>query len=98
MEGCRIVSVKSRIEEKLNAAFSPESLTVVDESHLHAGHSGALPGGETHFRLTMVAAAFAGKSRVERHRMVNDALADEFSGRLHALALHATAPGETSRG
>ena len=98
MEGCRIVSVKSRIEEKLNAAFSPESLTVVDESHLHAGHSGARPGGETHFRVAIVAAAFAGKNRVERHRIINETLADEFAGRLHALALNAAAPGEPSRG
>ena len=98
MEGCRIVSVKSRIEEKLTTTFSPESLTVIDESHRHAGHSGALPGGETHFRVAIVASAFAGKSRVERHRMVNEALAEELRGRLHALALHATAPGEAPRG
>jgi BolA family transcriptional regulator, general stress-responsive regulator len=98
MEGCRIVSVKSRIEEKLKSTFNPVTLTVVDESHLHAGHAGAMPGGETHFRVTIVASAFSGKNRVERHRMINEALAEEFLGRLHALALHATAPEETSRG
>ena len=90
--------VKSRIEEKLAKAFQPESLRVVDESHLHAGHSGARPGGETHFRVTLVSAAFAGKSRIERHRMVNSTLADELAGPVHALAVHAMAPGEPARG
>ena len=98
MEGCRSVSVKSRIEQKLTSAFDPVSLTVVDELHRHAGHSGALPGGETHFNVTIVAAAFAGKNRLERHRMVNETLAEEFSGRLHALALNATAPANPKRG
>ena len=94
MEDCVIVSVKSRIEEKLAAALQPESLRVVDESHLHAGHAGSRPEGETHYRVYVVAAAFEGKSRVERHRMVNAALAEELAGRVHALAVHATAPGE----
>jgi BolA protein len=95
---CCIVSVKSQIEEKLQVAFRPESLQVVDESHLHAGHAGARPEGETHFRVTLVSPAFAGKSRVERHRMVNSALADELAGPVHALAVHASAPGETAGG
>ncbi len=92
------MSVRIRIEEKLERLFGPESLRVVDESHLHAGHAGHRPEGETHFRVYMVAAAFAGKSRVERHRMVNEALADELAGPVHALAVHPAAPGEEGRG
>jgi BolA protein len=95
-KSCSIVSVKSRIEKKLQIAFQPESLGVVDESHLHAGHAGARPEGETHFRVTLVSPVFAGKSRVERHRLVNSALAEELAGPVHALAVHASAPGETS--
>lgn len=95
---CGIVLVKSRIEEKLTQAFHPESLLVVDESHLHAGHAGAREGGESHFRVTLVSAAFAGKSRVERHRMVNSVLSDELAGPVHALAVHPSAPGERERG
>jgi BolA protein len=94
-KGCGIVSVKSRIEEKLQVAFRPAELRVVDESHLHAGHAGARPEGETHFRVTLVSPAFAGKSRVERHRMVNSALSEELAGPVHALAVHASAPEET---
>jgi len=88
------VSVKSSLEEKLTEAFHPDTLIVVDESHLHAGHAGSRPGGETHFRVTIVAPAFTGKSRVERHRLVNTALAAELAGPVHALAIQATAPGE----
>jgi BolA protein len=91
---CGIVLVRSRIEEKLKEAFHPESLSVVDESHMHKGHAGARPGGETHFRVTLVSDAFAGKSRVERHRMVNSVLADELAGPVHALAVQPSAPGE----
>jgi BolA protein len=94
---CVIVLVKSRIEEKLAAAFRPESLTVADESHLHAGHAGARPGGETHFRVTIVSPAFTGKSRLERHRMVNAVLADELAGPVHALAVKTNAPGEAAQ-
>ena len=90
------MSVGSRIETKLREAFAPESLSVVDESHLHEGHAGHRPGGETHFRVALVSAAFAGKSRVERHRMINAALADELASRVHALAIKASAPGENS--
>ncbi len=91
------MSVKGQIEEKLSRALQPESLNVVDESHLHAGHAGSRPGGETHFRVTVVAKSFAGKSRVERHRMVNNVLAEELAGPVHALALHPQAPGEEDR-
>ena len=82
------------ITVKLTEAFMPESLTVVDESDQHQGHAGHRPGGETHFRVTIVAEAFRGKSRLQRHRMVNEALAAELSGEVHALAIHASAPGE----
>ena len=82
------------ITEKLTAAFSPQSLKVLDESHLHAGHAGSREGGQTHYRLYIVSDAFKEKSRVERHRMINDALKAELAGGVHALAIHASAPGE----
>jgi BolA protein len=82
------------IAKKLTEALVPESLKVEDESHRHEGHAGARPGGETHFRVYIVSQAFAGKSRVERHRLINDILADELKGSVHALAVHAQAPGE----
>jgi BolA protein len=82
------------ITRKLTEAFAPESLRVVDESHRHAGHAGHRPGGESHFRLYIVSEAFRGKSRLERHRMINAALEAELAGGIHALAIHAEAPGE----
>ncbi|MEA2944705.1 MAG: BolA family transcriptional regulator, ral stress-responsive regulator [Alphaproteobacteria bacterium] len=82
------------ITEKLTKAFTPESLDVQDESHQHAGHAGHRPGGQTHFRVHIVADAFRGKSRIERHRMINETLSSELAGDIHALAIHATAPGE----
>jgi BolA family transcriptional regulator, general stress-responsive regulator len=88
------MSVQQAITEKLTAAFRPESLKVVDESHQHEGHAGHRPGGETHFRVYIVAPAFTGKTRLERHRMINETLAAELAGRVHALAIHAAAPGE----
>jgi BolA protein len=84
------------ITTRLIAAFSPESLRVEDESHLHEGHAGHRPGGETHFRLYIVADAFRGKSRLDRHRMINAALAAELKSGVHALAIHAQAPRETT--
>ena len=83
------------ITEKLTQAFAPESLRVVDESHQHEGHAGHRPGGQTHFRVYIVSPAFQGKSRLERHRMINAALANELQGGIQALAIHASAPGET---
>jgi BolA protein len=83
------------ITNKLSKAFAPQSLAVVDESHQHAGHAGHRPGGETHFRVSIVAEAFRGKSRIERHRMINAILAAELAGGVHALAIHASAPGES---
>ncbi|WP_407160708.1 BolA family protein [Bradyrhizobium sp. STM 3557] len=88
------MSTKDAIIEKLREAFSPESLEVQDESHLHEGHAGHRPGGETHFRVYIVSQAFSGKSRVERHRMINAALSAELASTVHALALHIKAPGE----
>ena len=82
------------ITTKLIAAFAPKSLHVEDESHLHEGHAGHRPGGESHFRLYIVSEAFRGKSRVERHRMINTTLANELKAHVHALAIHAQAPGE----
>ena len=82
------------ITRKLTEAFNPESLRVVDESHYHVGHAGHRPGGETHFRLYIVARAFQGKSRIERHRMINAVLAEPLARGVHALVIHATAPGE----
>ena len=88
------MSTRDRITEKLSAAFTPERLDVQDKFHLHAGHAGSRPGGETHYRVHIVSTAFQGKSRIERHRMVNTALAQELAGSVHALAIHAAAPGE----
>jgi len=82
------------IEAKLRTAFAPAALSVVDESHLHAGHAGARPEGETHFRVRIVSAVFAGLPRIARHRAVNEALKDELAGPVHALAIVAKAPGE----
>lgn len=87
-------SVADAIRAKLARAFAPERLVVVDESHLHAGHAGARRGGESHFRVELVAAAFAGLPRVERQRRVHAALADELAGPVHALSVSARAPGE----
>lgn len=85
---------KDVIIEKLTKAFAPESLRVVDESDQHEGHAGHRPGGETHFRVYIVAQAFRGKTRVQRHRLINDALAAELAAGVHALAIHAAAPDE----
>ena len=85
------------VEKRLREAFAPESLTVTDESHLHAGHSGWREGGGTHIRVAIVAAAFEGQTRVMRHRAVNEALAPELDAGLHALAIDARAPGEPTR-
>ena len=86
--------VKDQIAEKLSAALAPQSLDVEDESQNHAGHAGHRPGGQTHFKVYIVSEAFRGKSRLERHRMINQLLAAELAGGVHALAIHANAPGE----
>jgi BolA family transcriptional regulator, general stress-responsive regulator len=89
------MTAKDTITKKLNEAFHPESLDVIDESHLHEGHAGHRPGGETHFRVYIVSKAFDGKTRIDRHRMINTLLAEELAGGVHALAIKAQAPGET---
>jgi BolA protein len=88
------MSVEDQIREKLTRAFAPVALEVVNDSHRHAGHAGSPDTGESHFTVKMVSAAFAGKSRVERHRLVNQALAAELAGPVHALAIDARAPDE----
>lgn len=90
----RTMTVRDRITNKLNDAFAPQQLSVIDESHLHEGHAGHRAGGETHFRVEIMSSAFAGKSRIDRHRMINAALASELADRVHALAIKAAAPDE----
>jgi BolA protein len=89
-----MASVQEILHAKLNSAFAPVDLEVRDDSHLHAGHAGARPEGETHFSVHIVADAFCDISRVQRHRMINKTLADELAGPVHALAINAHAPGE----
>jgi BolA family transcriptional regulator, general stress-responsive regulator len=84
------------ITERLTEAFAPTALRVVDESHRHEGHAGHRPGGQTHFRVYIVSEAFRGKSRLERHRLINATLSAELAGGIHALAIHANAPGEAA--
>jgi BolA family transcriptional regulator, general stress-responsive regulator len=86
--------VKAAIEKKLGEGLSPRRLSIVDESHLHAGHAHAPDGGESHFRVEVVSAAFAGLSRVARQRLVYGLLAEEMQGRVHALALRTLTPEE----
>lgn len=91
------VKVAEIIEKKLAAAFAPERLDLKDESHLHAGHAGARPDGESHFRLLIVSARFEGMSRVARQRAVNEVLRDELAERVHAFAMRALTPAEAAR-
>ena len=88
------MTVAARLEQKLRDALSPQKLDVIDESHLHAGHAGARPEGETHFRLFIVADIFEGESRVARQRRVNAILRDELTGPIHALAMKTLTPAE----
>jgi len=90
------MQVRAAIERKLTEALAPTRLEVVDDSGRHAGHAGHRPGGESHFSVRVVSAAFAGKSRVERHRMVNTVLADELAGPVHALQVTAQTPEEAA--
>ena len=82
------------IQDKLQAAFQPTRLEVVDDSDRHSGHSGAREGGESHFNVTIESQAFAGANKVARQRMVYRALAEELAGPVHALSVKALAPGE----
>lgn len=91
------MSVEHQIREKLTKAFAPSVLEIVNDSARHAGHAGSPGTGESHFSIKVVSVAFAGKSRLERHRMVNEVLADEMKGKVHALAISALTPEERSR-
>ena len=91
------MTVADTIRRKLTERFAPLRLDILDESHRHAGHAGARPGGESHFAVTIVAAAFAGASRVARQRLVYETLAEELASGVHALSLKTAAPGEEIR-
>ena len=84
------------IKRKLTESLAPATLEIVDESYLHAGHVGARPEGETHFRVRIVAAAFDGTSRLDRHRLIHRLLASELAGGVHALALTTLTPAEAA--
>ncbi len=88
------MSVEDSIREKLTEAFTPEKLEVENESHRHAGHAGSPGTGESHFRVEIVSENFAGLARVERHRLVNEALAQELAGPVHALSIKVKTPAE----
>lgn len=95
------MQIEARIKDKLLKAFSPARLVIENDSHKHAGHAGAeqsLNRGETHFTVTIVADGFAGRSRIDRHRMVHEVLAEELAGPVHALVVKATAPEDGSHG
>ena len=87
-------NVAQKITEKITKALEPTQISVEDESHLHAGHAGARPEGETHFRLNVVSARFTDLPLVKRHRLINEALAEELQGPIHALAIKAISPDE----
>ncbi len=92
-----LTPVRDAIQAKLKAGLTPEAIEIVDESHLHAGHAGARDGGESHFRVAVVSGEFAGKSRIERQRLVYTLLAAEMAGPVHALPLTTLAPGESAK-
>lgn len=83
------------IRERLSAALHPDALDIVDESHRHAGHAGARSGGG-HFKVKITADAFAGKTLIQRHRLVYDALGDAMQKEIHALSIDAKSPAERS--
>lgn len=87
-------AIAAAIDRKLNAALAPSRLVITDDSAKHAGHAGAREGGESHFTVDIVSAAFAGKNRVARQRMVYGLLKEEFDAGLHALALITRTPEE----
>lgn len=88
------MSRQDRILKALNAALAPRAIDVLDESEQHHGHAGWREGGETHYRVRVISDAFAGRTRIQRHRLVMDVLSGEFETGLHALAIDAKAPGE----
>ncbi len=92
------MSVEHAIRERLTKAFAPAHLEVENESHLHSGHASSPGTGESHFRVTIVSDRFEGASRVERHRLVNEALSAELAGPVHALAIKAISTAEHDAG
>ena len=91
------MTIRDSLERKIAEALSPKALEIIDESHLHAGHAGARAGGDSHFKVLIVAEVFDGRSRVDRQRLVNGLLADEFAAGLHALSLTTLTPEEAAR-
>ncbi len=91
------MSVADAIRAKLTTAFAPQRLDIYDDSDRHHGHAGARDGGESHFRVMIVATAFEGLSRVDRHRRINETLAEELRAQVHALALTTLTPDEAAR-
>ena len=89
------MKIEDQIRSKLTTAFSPELIEIKNESHLHQGHAGSPNSGESHFRVHIVSARFDGKSRVERHRMINEVLSEELAGPVHALAISADSAATT---
>ena len=87
-------TVAGEMLRRLNSALNPTRIELVDDSEQHRGHGGYNPAGESHFSLTIESPAFAGKSRIERQRMVYSALGDLMRERVHALSIRANAPGE----
>ena len=91
------MTVETLMRERLMVALEPTRLDVINESHLHAGHASSPGTGESHFRMLIVSPLFEGRSRIERHRLVNAAIGDLLKYRVHALAIQAYAPGEPLR-
>jgi BolA family transcriptional regulator, general stress-responsive regulator len=91
------MTVADAIRRKLTERFAPTRLGIIDESHRHAGHAGARPGGETHFAVTITSAAFAGLGRVSRQRLVYETLKEELASHVHALSLATLTPEEEDK-
>lgn len=87
--------VATEMLKRLEAALAPAKIELIDDSEKHRGHGGYNPAGESHFSLRVESAAFAGRSRIERQRLIHEALGDLLHERVHALSIRATAPGET---
>ena len=91
------MSVEDAIKTKLTEVFSPSGLIVLNQSHLHASHASSPGTGESHFKVEVVSEDFAGLSRVERHRLVNEALGEQLAGPVHALSIAAATPAEAGQ-
>jgi BolA protein len=92
------MQIAESMRRKIEDALAPAQLEIIDDSHRHAGHAGHDGQGESHFRVRIVSEAFAGKSRVERQRLVYDLLAAELKDRVHALSLTTQTPAESTKG